>query len=68
MTRNGRACALPIQAPRTAATASSSSPSGPAQPQGSRLLPTPVAGNYGDGASLQTWMARRDRQEEEPRP
>ena len=62
MTRNGRACALPTPAPRTAATASSSSPSGPAQPQGSRLLPTPVAGNFNDGASLPTWQARRDRQ------
>ena len=39
MTRNGSACALPTPEPRTAATASSSSPSGPAQPQGSRLLP-----------------------------
>ena len=62
MTRNGSAYALPTPEPRTAATASSSLPSGPAQPQGSRLLPTPVAGNYGDGASLPTWQARRDRQ------
>jgi DNA (cytosine-5)-methyltransferase 1 len=36
--------------------------SGPAQPHGSRLLPTPVAGNFNDGADLPTWMARRDRQ------
>ena len=62
MTRNGSAYALPTPEPRTAATASSSSPSGPAQPQGSRLLPTPVAGNFNDGASLPTWQARRDRQ------
>jgi DNA (cytosine-5)-methyltransferase 1 len=27
-----------------------------------RLLPTPVAGNFNDGADLPTWMARRDRQ------
>ena len=58
----GRAYALRTPEPRTAATASSSLPPGPAQPQGSRLLPTPVAGNYGDGASLPTWQARRDRQ------
>jgi DNA (cytosine-5)-methyltransferase 1 len=63
MTRSGRAFALPTPAPRTAATASSSLRSGPAQPQGSRrLLPTPVAGNFNDGASLPTWQARRDRQ------
>jgi hypothetical protein len=37
-------------------------PSGPAQPQGSRLLPTPVAGCFNDGESLPTWQARRDRQ------
>ena len=35
----------------TAATASSSSPSGPGRPGGSRLLPTPVAGNFNDGES-----------------
>ena len=62
MTRNGRAFALPTPEPRTAATASSSSRSGPGRPGGSRLLPTPVAGNFNDGASLQTWQARRDRQ------
>ena len=62
MTRNGSAFALPTPEPRTAATACSSSPSGPAQPQGSRLLPTPVAGNFNDGESLPTWQARRDRQ------
>jgi hypothetical protein len=62
MTRSGRAYALLTPEPRTAATASSSSPSGPAQPQGSRLLPTPVAGNFNDGASLPAWQARRDRQ------
>ena len=62
MTRNGSAFALPTPEPRTAATASCSSPSGPAQPHGSRLLPAPVAGNYGDGAAIQTWQARRDRQ------
>lgn len=62
MTRSGRAFALPTPEPRTAAIASSSSPSGPAQPQGSRLLPTPVAGNFNDGASLPAWQGRRDRQ------
>ena len=62
MTRNGSAYALPTPEPRTAATASCSSPSGPAQPHGSRLLPTPVAGNYDDGAYLTAWQARRDRQ------
>jgi DNA (cytosine-5)-methyltransferase 1 len=62
MTRSGRAFALPTPEPRTVATASSSSGSGPAQPQGSRLLPTPVAGNFNDGADLPTWQARRDRQ------
>jgi DNA (cytosine-5)-methyltransferase 1 len=62
MTRSGRACALPTPEPRTAATASSSSRSGPGRPGGSRLLPTPVAGNFNDGASLPTWAARRDRQ------
>jgi DNA (cytosine-5)-methyltransferase 1 len=44
MTHSGRAFARPTPEPRTAATASSSSPSGPAQPQGSRLLPTPDTG------------------------
>jgi DNA (cytosine-5)-methyltransferase 1 len=54
MTRNGYACALPAPEPRTAATACSSSPPGPAQPGGSRLLPaaitllpTPMAGDFG---------------------
>jgi hypothetical protein len=64
MTRSGSAFALPTPEPRTAATASSSSGSGPAQPQGSRLLPTPVAGNFNDGADLPTWQARRDRQKQ----
>jgi hypothetical protein len=59
MTRSGRAFALPTPEPRTAATASSSSPSGPGRPGGSRLLRTPVAGNYGDGASLSTWQDRQ---------
>jgi len=62
MTRSGRAFALPTPEPRTVAIACSSSGSGPAQPQGSRLLPTPVAGNFNDGADLPTWQARRDRQ------
>ena len=62
MTRSGSAYALRTPEPRTAATASSSLPPGPAQPQGSRLLPTPVAGNFNDGAFLPTWQARRDRQ------
>ena len=64
MTRSGRAFALPTPEPRTAATASSSSPPGPAQPPGSRLLPTPVAGNFNDGESLPSWLARRDRQKQ----
>jgi hypothetical protein len=64
MTRSGSAFALPTPEPRTAATASCFSPCGPEQPQGSRLLPTPVAGNFNDGASLQTWQARRDRQKQ----
>ena len=62
MTHSGRACALPTPEPRTAATASSSSPSGLGKVGGSRLPPTLVAGNFNDGASLQTWQARRDRQ------
>jgi hypothetical protein len=64
MTRSGSAFALPTPEPRTAATASSSSGSGPGRPPGSRLLPTPVAGNFNDGADLPTWMARRDRQKQ----
>jgi DNA (cytosine-5)-methyltransferase 1 len=62
MTRSGSAFALPTPEPRTAATASSSWGSGPGRPGGSRLLPTPVAGNFNDGADLPTWLARRDRQ------
>jgi hypothetical protein len=62
MTRSGRAFALPTPEHRTAATASSSLPPGPGQPQGSRLLPTPVAGNFNPGADLPAWQARRDRQ------
>ena len=62
MTRSGSAFALPTPEPRTAATACSSSRSGPGRPPGSRLLPTPVAGNFNDGADLPTWQARRDRQ------
>ena len=64
MTRNGSAFALPTPEPRTAGTVSCSSPSGPAQPHGSRLLPGPVAGNYGDRASLPARQARRDRQKQ----
>lgn len=64
MTRSGSAFALPTPEPRTAATACSSSGSGPGRPPGSRLLPTPVAGNFNDGADLPTWMARRDRQKQ----
>lgn len=62
MTRSGSAFALPTPEPRIVATACSSWPSGPAQPQGWRLLPTPVAGNFNDGADIGTWQARRDRQ------
>jgi hypothetical protein len=64
MTRSGSAFALPTPEPRTAATASCSSPSGPGRPHGSRLLPTPVAGNFNDGADIGTWQARRDRQKQ----
>jgi len=38
------------------------SASSPGRPHSSRLLPTPVAGNFNDGADLPTWQARRDRQ------
>jgi DNA (cytosine-5)-methyltransferase 1 len=62
MTRSGRACALPTPERRTDVTACSSSPSGLAQPHGSRLPPTPGAGNFNDRASPPTWQARRDRQ------
>jgi len=62
MTRSGRAFALPTPEPRTAATASSSSQSSPGPRPGSRLLPTPVAGNFNDGAEIEGWKARRDRQ------
>ena len=64
MTRSGRAFALPTPEPRTAATASSSSPPGPEPPGGSRLLPTPVAGNSNDGEATGSWLARRDRQKQ----
>jgi hypothetical protein len=64
MTRNGSAFALPTPELRTAATASCSSPFGPAQPHGSRLLPGPVAGNYGDRASLPARQTRRDWQKQ----
>ncbi len=67
MTRNGCACALPTPEPATAATASSSSaatrPPGP----GLRLLPTPVAGAFNDGESVESWLARRDRQKKSGR-
>jgi hypothetical protein len=61
-TRNGSAFALPTPEPRTAATACSVSAPGPGGTGGARVLPTPVAGNLNDGASIQTWMARWDRQ------
>ena len=51
--RNGVAWPHPTSAPRTAGTASSSSP-GP-------LLPTPTATNPNDGESLESWEARRQR-------
>jgi DNA (cytosine-5)-methyltransferase 1 len=62
MTRSGRAYAPPTPGLRTAETVCSSSRPGPGRPGGSRLLPTPVAGNFNDGESPQTWQARRDRQ------
>jgi len=64
MTRNGSAYALPTPEPRTAATACSSSRSGPGRPGGSRLLPAPVAGNFNDGEAAESWLARRDRQKQ----
>ena len=64
MTRSGRAYAPPTPGLRTAETVCSSSRPGPGRPGGSRLLPTPVAGNFNDGADLPTWMARRDRQKQ----
>jgi DNA (cytosine-5)-methyltransferase 1 len=51
-----------MPAPATGATGYSSSPSGPARPKGSRLLPTPVAGAFNDGESVPSWLARRERQ------
>jgi hypothetical protein len=62
MTRSGHAYALPMPARATAATGCSSSPPGPAQQPGLRLLPTPAAGCFNDGESLASWLARRDRQ------
>ena len=68
MTRSGRAYALPTPAPRTAATAVPCHPvSLPASRPGGtgwRLLPTPVAGAFNDGESLESWLARRERQKE----
>jgi hypothetical protein len=64
MTRNGHAYALATPEPATAAPACSSSPSGPARPDGSPLLPAPVAGNFNDGESVRSWLARRDRQKQ----
>ena len=64
MTRNGSAFALPTPEPHTAATGSCSSPSGPAQPHGSRLLPTRPPGTTATGASLSARQGRRDRQKQ----
>jgi hypothetical protein len=64
MTRNGCAYALATPGPATAATGSSSSGSGPVPPDGSRLLPTPVAGVFNDGESVSSWLARRERQKQ----
>ena len=62
MTRNGCAYALATSGHVIAVTGYSSSaasqPPGPA----SRLLPTPVAGAFNDGESVESWLARRDRQ------
>jgi DNA (cytosine-5)-methyltransferase 1 len=33
-------------------------------PDGSRLLPTPVAGAFNDGESVSSWLARRERQKQ----
>ena len=62
MTRNGYACALPTPEPATAATGSSSSAASPPSVPGLRLLPTPVAGAFNDGESVDSWIARRNRQ------
>lgn len=47
MTRSGSLYPLPMSAPRTNGSACSS------------LLPTPSAGNFNDGESLESWEARR---------
>ncbi len=60
MTRNGCAYALATPEPATAATGSSSSAA--TQPPGPGLRPTPVAGAFNDGESVESWLARRDRQ------
>ena len=62
MTRNGYAYALPTPEPAIAATGSSSSPATRPPGPGLRLLPTPVAGAFNDGESVESWLARRDRQ------
>jgi hypothetical protein len=48
--RNGQCWQQATPAPRTSASGSSSSPG---------LLPTPAAGNFNDGESLESWEARR---------
>ena len=64
MTRNGRAFAPPTPAPRTAATASSSSPPSPNRraPRGRCRLWS--SANSGDGEATGSLVARRDRQKQ----
>ncbi len=50
MTRSGRLYPLPTRGLRIAASESSSSPG---------LLPTPAAGNFNDGESVESWETRR---------
>ena len=50
--RNGSVFPRPVPGPAISAGASSSSPG---------LLPTPAAGNFNDGESLESWEARRQR-------
>ncbi len=50
MTRSGRLYPLPTRGLRIAGSASSSSPG---------LLPTPAAGNFNDGESVESWETRR---------
>jgi hypothetical protein len=53
MTRSGVAYELPMWEPRTADSGCSSQPG---------LLPTPAAGNFNDGESVESWQARKERE------